>query len=138
MAETLDTNTKAKMLQAAMEARLNSHSPYSGFKVGASVLMDNGQIYGGCNVENASYGGTVCAERTAIWKGVSEGAKRVQALVVVTDSDQPWPPCGMCRQVVSEFSSPEVPVILANLKGKEIAQTVAELCPHFFGPMHLK
>lgn len=134
----LDPKIKAQMINSATEARRHSHSPYSGFKVGASVLMDDGKVYGGCNVENASYGGTVCAERVAIWKAVSEGAKKIAALVVVTDSDQPWPPCGMCRQVVSEFAEPAVPVILANLKGKEIAQTVGELCPHFFGPLNLK
>ena len=131
-------NLELALAEMAWQALARAYAPYSKFQVGAALLLKDGTTWTGCNVENASYGGTVCAERTAIWKGVSEGAKRVQALVVVTDSDQPWPPCGMCRQVVSEFSSPEVPVILANLKGKEIAQTVAELCPHFFGPMHLK
>lgn len=135
---SIDNKTEQGLVQAAEQARLNSHSPYSGFKVGASVLMDNGQIYSGCNVENASYGGTVCAERVALWKAISEGAKKVQALVVVTDTDQPWPPCGMCRQVLSEFCPPEAPVILANLKGDQIRKTLGELCPDFFGPLNLK
>jgi len=126
------------LIQEAQKARLNSHSPYSGFKVGASVLMDDGNIYAGCNVENASYGGTVCAERVAVWKGLSEGAQKVLGLVVLTDSDPPWPPCGICRQVVSEFSSSQAPVVLINLQGSQIHKTLGELCPDFFGPVSLK
>ena len=126
------------LVQVAQKARLNSHSPYSGFKVGASVLMDDGNIYAGCNVENASYGGTVCAERVAIWKGLSEGAKKVLSLVVLTDSEKPCPPCGICRQVMSEFSSAKASVVLTNLKGDQIHKTLGELYPHFFGPLNLK
>ena len=110
---------------------------YSGFKVASAVRMKGGQVFGGCNIENASYGGTVCAERVAIWKGVSEGQTKIEELLVLTDSKDPWPPCGFCRQVIFEFSDPTTKIHAMNLQGEVRTQTVSELCPDFFGPDQL-
>lgn len=122
----------------AIHARNNAHSPYSGYKVGSSVKLATGEVFSGCNVENASYGGTVCAERVAIWKAVSEKAQiQIEEIVVVTDEATPWPPCGMCRQVISEFSYAGTMVHLANLKGIQKSVRFSELFPDGFGPAHL-
>lgn len=96
------------LLKAAMEAQKQAHAPYSTKFIGASVLWSDGTITGGCNIENASYGATVCAERVAIWKGLSENRlRRIKEILVVSPSTPAWPPCGMCRQVISEFASPQ-------------------------------
>lgn len=126
-----------KLYQAAKQARDHSYSPYSGYKVGAALWMNESQIFSGCNVENASYGATICAERAALFSAISQGYQKVGAILVLTDAQEPWPPCGLCRQVLSEFSIPEVPVILSNLKEKIIQRTMEELCPYFFGATHL-
>ena len=101
------------------------------------MKTSGGQLFGGCNIENASYGGTVCAERVAIWKAVSEGHNSIEEVLVMTDSEDPWPPCCFCRQVIFEFSKPTTLVHAVNLQGKIRSQTVAELCPDFFGPEQL-
>lgn len=122
----------------AAQARTRSHSPYSKHKVGAAIKLKSGQCFAGCNVENASYGGTVCAERVAIWKAVSElGTIEISDIVVVTDQATGWPPCGFCRQVLAEFSTPETRVHIGNLA--EIQKTISlqNLFPEAFYPSHL-
>ena len=128
--------TNKILRQKAKEAAENAYSPYSLVKVGSSVLMTDGSIYTGCNVENASYGGTVCAERVAIFKAVSEKKMCIEKIYVYTS--QGWPPCGMCRQVMSEFASPKMEVIIGDEKGKEVSVKFKELMPLSFTPEHLK
>lgn len=119
------------LIDHAIVAREKTYSPYSHFGVGAALLCEDGGIYEGCNIENASYGLTNCAERTAIFKAVSEGHKRFKALVVVADTDGPCSPCGACRQVISEFEIPYI--IMANLKGDYTVVELDELLPFRFG-----
>ncbi len=127
------------LFKKAVNARKKAYAPYSKHKIGASVLMSDGSIFTGANVENASYGGTVCAERTAIWKAVTEGAKGpIQEIVVVSDHADPWPPCGMCRQVISEFATPETKVWIGNTKKVVKGFTFAEIFPEAFTPRNLK
>ncbi len=132
-------NTSLDKLHAlALHARIHSHSPYSNHKVGAALQLSSGEIFTGCNVENASYGGTVCAERVAVWKGVSEKGKiQIEDVVVVTDADQAWPPCGFCRQVMAEFSYPGTMIHLANLKGVQRSLKFDDLFPESFHPSYL-
>lgn len=127
------------LFKKAVGAQKKAYAPYSGHKIGASVLMKDGQVFTGANVENASYGGTVCAERTAIWKAITEGAKTpITEIVIVSDQLEPWPPCGMCRQVIAEFGTPETKVWIGNTKKIVKAFTFAELFPEAFSPRHLK
>jgi cytidine deaminase len=122
----------------AVATRNHSHSPYSNHKVGAAIQLTSGEIFSGCNVENASYGGTVCAERVAIWKAVSEkGALQISDIVVVTDQKQAWPPCGFCRQVIAEFASPQTLIHIGDLKGIQRSLKFSELFPDGFTPTHL-
>ena len=99
-----------ELVRRALDSRMKAYVPYSGFHVGAALLADNGKIYTGCNVENASYGAAICAERTAIVKAISDGAKKILAIAVSSDSNLPTMPCGICRQVISEFCSPDMPL----------------------------
>lgn len=125
----------ASVYEAACEARERAYAPYSKFLVGAAVLLTSGKIFSGHNIENASYGATVCAERTAIWKAVSEesvGLRDIACLVLVTDTQPAAPPCGQCLQVMAEFMKPDTPVHLANLQGIERSLTLAELLPESF------
>lgn len=127
-----------KLLAAASEAQKHSHSPYSNARIGAAVLMSDGQIYSGCNVENASFGGTVCAERVALFKAVSEGApKHVVEVLVVSNAAKPWPPCGFCRQVIAEFADEKTLIHTANLTGTMKTFTFPEIFPEAFTPKHL-
>ncbi len=127
------------LLKKAVAARKKAYAPYSGHKIGSALRMSDGQIFTGANVENASYGGTVCAERTAIWKAITEGAKApIVEIVVVSDQIDPWPPCGLCRQVISEFGTPETKVLIANTKKIVKIFTFAEIFPEAFSPRHLK
>lgn len=119
-----------KLIQAAIETRKQSYSPYSNFAVGAAVLSNDGYIYGGCNIENASYGLTNCAERTAIFNAVSDGKRNISAIAIVADTDRPCSPCGACRQVIGEFKIPCI--IMANLKGEYKKVTLEELLPFSF------
>ena len=118
-----------RLYQAALKARENSYSPYSKFAVGAAVLSGE-KIYGGTNIENGSYGLTICAERCAIWKAVSEGERNFDAICVVADTTEPVSPCGACRQVMSEFKIPRI--ILGNLKGDFKEFTLEEILPYEF------
>jgi cytidine deaminase len=120
-----------ELIAAAAEVREKAYAPYSNFKVGAAVETDEGNIYTGCNVESASYGLTVCAERVAIWKGISRGEKRFGRIAVVVDTEELTPPCGVCRQIIWEFCG-DVPVILSNLHGKSETVQMSELLPRAF------
>lgn len=126
-----------ELIKAASEARDRAYAPYSNFKVGAAVEAESGTIYIGCNVESASYGLTVCAERVAIWKGISCGEKRFRRIAVVVDTEDLTPPCGVCRQIIWEFCG-DVPVILSNLEGKSEAIKMSELLPRAFDSKFLK
>ena len=117
------------LIAAAKQARENAHAPYSNFRVGAALRATSGRIFGGCNVENATYGLTVCAERIAIFKAMSEGERGFDAIAVVTETLTP--PCGACRQLIWEFCG-DVPVILSNLKGKTEVIPMRELFPKPF------
>lgn len=119
------------LILAAKQCRENAHAPFSDFRVGAAVRAKSGRIFTGCNVESASYGLTCCAERTAIFKAVSEGERGFEAIAVVTDTDVLTPPCGACRQIIWEFCG-DVPVVLANLKGKIELESAAGLLPRPF------
>lgn len=120
-----------RLIQIALKARQEAYAPYSGFRVGAAALCENGQVYSGANVENASYGLSICAERVALVKAVSEGCRRFEALAVVADSPTPASPCGACRQFLAEFG-PETLVIMANTKGEIKKAKVGELLPYAF------
>ena len=124
------------LIAAAKQARQNAHAPFSNFKVGAGLRTSSGKIYGGCNVENATYGLTVCAERIAIFKAISEGERKFDAIAVVTDTDTLTPPCGACRQLIWEFCG-DVPVIMTNLKGKVDVVAMRDLFPKPFDSSNL-
>lgn len=117
--------------------REKAYAPFSNFKVGAAVEADDGEIFTGCNVESASYGLTVCAERVAIWKGVSEGKKHFKHIAVVADTEELTPPCGVCRQIIWEFCG-DIPVTFSNLKGKTETVRMRELLPRAFDTKFLK
>ena len=119
-----------KLMDCAIKARENAYSPYSHFAVGAALLCEDGTLYEGCNIENASYGLTNCAERTAIFKAVSEGHTKFKALAVVADTEGPCAPCGACRQVMAEFKIPLI--IMGNLMGNIKIVTMEELLPFSF------
>ncbi|HEX8872372.1 MAG TPA: cytidine deaminase [Candidatus Acidoferrum sp.] len=124
------------LIAAAKGARENAHAKFSNFKVGAGLRAASGKIYGGCNVENATYGLTICAERVAIFKAISEGERKFDAIAVVTDTDTLTPPCGACRQIIWEFCG-DVPVVLANLKGKVEVISMSQLFPRPFDASNL-
>jgi len=128
---------KSQLLEAAKLALGASYSPYSKCKVASAVLTDDGQIYSGCNIENASYGATVCAERVAIWKAVSQNQKRILAILVLTPINTPWSPCGLCRQVLREFADSKCPVFLAGKRGITKTFTLGQLLPQSFSPKNL-
>jgi cytidine deaminase len=124
-------NEYEPLIEAAKRARENAHAPFSNFRVGAALRAKSGKIYTGCNVENASYGLTCCAERVAIFKAVSEGERGFDAIAVAADTDRLTPPCGACRQLIWELCG-DVPVILANLKGKVEMERSGNLLPRPF------
>ncbi|HLE36049.1 MAG TPA: cytidine deaminase [Candidatus Acidoferrales bacterium] len=119
------------LIAAARAARENAHAPYSNFRVGAALRASSGRVYTGCNVENSTYGLTVCAERVAIFKAISEGERGFDAIAVVTQTEVLTPPCGACRQIIWEFCG-DVPVVLANLKGQVEVQKMSALFPRPF------
>lgn len=121
-----------RLVEAAGSVRRRAHAPYSGFAVGSAILDGEGGVHLGCNVENASYGLSICAERHAVAAAVAAGAGRLIAVAVVTDTSPPTSPCGACRQVLAEFG--DLQVVLANLKGDRTRTSVAELLPAAFGP----
>jgi cytidine deaminase len=132
--------TIEQLLEAATTARSRAYVPYSGFKVGAALLDSDGQLHYGCNVENAAYSPSNCAERTALFRAIADGrqAGEFQAIAVMGDTEQPITPCGVCRQVLVELCEPDMPVILGNLKGDYRVTNMAELLPGAFTPRDLK
>lgn len=125
--------TLKSMIEKAYEVQKTAYAPYSGFFIGSTILDSAGQVYSGCNIENSSYGGTVCAERVAIWKGISEKMKLpIKAVVVVSSESEKWPPCGLCRQVMAEFSSPNTVVYFGNNRKEFKTLTFKELLPEAF------
>lgn len=123
------------LINKAMEAKKMAHVPYSGFHVGAAVEMEDGTVFTGCNIEIVSYSPTICAERTAIFKAVSEGHKRIKKVAVVGDSHHTFP-CGVCRQVIREFGK-DVRILIANSEDDFLEYSLDELLPHSFGPEEL-
>lgn len=121
-----------QLIKEAKTAREMAYTPYSKFNVGAALLTNDGKIYRGCNIENAAYSMTNCAERTAIFKAISEGDKNFVAIAVVADTKRPVPPCGACRQVIAELCPKDMKVILTNLQGDIEELTVKELLPGAF------
>ncbi len=124
--------TNNELVDMAYEAMEFSYSPYSGFSVGAALLTEEGTVYKGCNIENSSYGGTVCAERTAIFKAVSEGHKSFKKLAIVSKTHKETFPCGICRQVMSEFMDDDAVIILDKGNGESTEYSLSELLPHSF------
>ncbi len=132
--------TIEKLHSLATSARQRAYAPYSHYKVGACLVTEAGSLYSGCNVENASYGGTICAERVAIVAAIAaEGPLvKIKEILVVTAEKKPWPPCGLCRQVIAEFATPSTKVHLADEKKVEKTYRFSELLPEAFGPTHVK
>ncbi|MDD3225703.1 MAG: cytidine deaminase [Clostridium sp.] len=126
-----DKNLKMLVLKA-YEGRKKAYVPYSKFKVGAAVLGEDGKIYTGCNIENASYGATNCAERTAIFKAVSEGNRIIEAIAIVGVENDYTYPCGICRQVICEFASEDIKIILGKNENEYIVKTLDEILPGAF------
>nr|WP_312290112.1 cytidine deaminase [Clostridium chromiireducens] len=121
-----------KLIKIALDYRERAYSPYSEFKVGAAILFDSGEIYGGCNIENASFGATNCAERTGIFRGISEGEKRIKAVAVVGSLEEYTFPCGICRQVIVEFGDEDVKIIIAKNEDDYIVKDMNDILPGAF------
>ncbi|MGE5653909.1 MAG: cytidine deaminase [Bacillota bacterium] len=128
--------TDHDLVERAMEAQQLAYVPYSHYRVGAALLTCSGKVYTGCNIENASYGLTICAERTALFKAVSEGERDFASIAVVVDGEAFASPCGACRQVLAEFA-PNMRCILANGRGEHKVTTVADLLPDGFGASNM-
>jgi cytidine deaminase len=124
------------LARAARAARKRAYAPYSRFRVGAAVDA-GGDVHVGCNIENASYGLTVCAERVAVAAAVAAGARRIDAIAIASGTDEPTPPCGMCLQTLAEFAGPELPVRLVGARGGTVDTTLGELLPRAFGKRFL-
>jgi cytidine deaminase len=120
-----------KLIDAALAARENAHAPFSKFKVGAALEDQTGRVFTGCNVENATYGLTVCAERVAVFKAISEGARKFTRIAIAADTDVLTPPCGACRQILWEFCG-NAELILANLQGKSESFRLKDIFPRPF------
>ncbi|ASK63371.1 cytidine deaminase [Virgibacillus phasianinus] len=128
---------KEQLLEKAVEMRDNAYVPYSKFPVGAALLTKSGNVYTGCNIENAAFPVSLCAERVAIFKAVAEGETDFVELAVAADTGRPVPPCGSCRQVMSEFFKPETTIHLTNLHNQVKTVTMEELLPFSFQPHDL-
>jgi cytidine deaminase len=125
------------LIEQARTARLHSVAPFSNFRVGAAVRTESGKVYTGCNVESASYGLTVCAERVALWKAISEGEHNFTALAVIADTETLTPPCGTCRQIIWEFAR-NATIVFANLQGQQETFAMTDLLPRAFDARYLK
>lgn len=130
--------TDVELIERARDARLSAHAPYSKFEVGAAILVADGRVFTGCNIENSTYSLTMCAERVAIFKAVSEGAREFLKIAVVADHERPTPPCGCCRQMIWEFASEGADVILANLSGDVQKFRIKDLFPNAFDASFLE
>ncbi|RHW34119.1 cytidine deaminase [Neobacillus notoginsengisoli] len=126
------------LIKEAIKAREMAYIPYSKFGVGAALLAKDGRVFRGCNIENAAYPMTNCAERTAIFKAISEGVTEFSAMAVVADTDRPCSPCGACRQVIAELCGPEMDIILTNLKGDVLKVHSEDILPGAFLPKDLE
>jgi cytidine deaminase len=124
------------LVDSAIQARQKAWAPFSKFKIGAAILTKDGKIYTGCNIESASYGLTVCAERVAIWKAISDGQKEFLGIAIVADTEDLTPPCGACRQIIWEFCN-DIIVILANLQDQRRTFKASELLPNAFDSKYL-
>lgn len=127
----LTSEVADELVRAATDARKNAYAPYSRFEVGAAVLTEDGRIFSGANVENASYGATMCAERSAIFSAISAGARRINAIAITADYPEPVAPCGICRQVLSEFGR-GIKVLMTNTDGAKRVETIENLLPFAF------
>jgi cytidine deaminase len=121
-----------ELIKTAIKYRERAYCGYSNFHVGSAVLFESGNIYGGCNIENSSYGATNCAERTAICKGISEGEKEIKAIAIVGDSKTFTYPCGICRQVIAEFAAKDIEIIIAKNEDEYIIKNLEEILPSAF------
>ena len=134
--------TREALCAAAIEAMGKAYAPYSGYKVGAALLTTDGKVYTGCNIENASYTPTVCAERTAIFKAVSEGDRDFAMIAICGGKDGvitgAFPPCGVCRQVMAEFCSKDMPVLMVSGVDSHTAVTLGDLLPYAFGTEYIE
>ena len=130
-------HSEKELVEAATRVRENAYAPFSKFKVGAALETDDGQIIVGSNVESASYGLTVCAERVAVWNAISQGKRKIKKIAVVADTAELTPPCGVCRQIIWEFGG-DIPVVLANLMGKTETVQMKDLLPRAFDTKFLK
>jgi cytidine deaminase len=130
-------HTREEVIEAALSARERAVAPFSNFRVGASVETDDGRLFTGCNIESASYGLTVCAERVAIWKAISEGARCFGLLVVAVDTENLTPPCGTCRQIIWEHCR-DTTILLINLQGQTEELQIRDLLPRAFDARYLK
>ncbi len=124
------------LIEAATTVRERAYAPFSSFLVGSAVLMSDGSVHVGCNVENRTFGATICAERVAVTSAVAHGARRLEAVVVVTDTDPPAPPCGICREVLTEFGHPDVPVLAVSTQGTRRETRLGDLLPQAFDFSH--
>ena len=129
--------SEKELVEAARAVRENAYAPFSKFKVGAALETDDGQIIVGSNVESASYGLTVCAERVAVWNAISQGKRKIIRIAVVADTEELTPPCGVCRQIIWEFGG-NIPVVFANLNGKVETVQMKDLLPRAFDTKFLK
>ncbi|MCY6959695.1 cytidine deaminase [Clostridium brassicae] len=121
-----------ELVRKALEIRERAYAPYSNFKVGAAVIMEDGKIYSGCNIENASYGATNCAERTAIFNAVTEGNRKLKAIAIVGDTTTYTYPCGICRQVISEFCDEDTDIILVKNEKEYLTKKIDDILPGAF------
>ena len=134
------TDISEIMAQKACEVMEKAYAPYSKYHVGACVKAEDGSLFTGCNVENASYGLTNCAERSAIFSMISAGKRKITAIAIVGSGEEIGSPCGACRQVIREFAEPDAPIYLCDSRTKKVAKTtnIAELLPNSFGPEFLE
>lgn len=125
------------LLKSAQEAQKNAHAPYSQCLVGAAIRTEDGLIFSGCNVENASYGATICAERNAIHQAIAKGQKKVTEILITIEGKQIWPPCGLCRQTLVEFADADTPVHCHSSQGGTKTLRLGDLMPHAFNASFL-